>query len=155
VDVTSLVRPVVEDEGLELVEVGFARESGRQVLRVTVDRPGGIDLDTVSELSLNLSRRLDEADFGGGPYALEVSSPGIERKLSEPAHFARAIGQTVKVKVAAAGQRAEARTGTLVAADDEGIVLLVDGAEQRVGYTEIASASTVADWDAELKGSHT
>jgi ribosome maturation factor RimP len=156
VDVTSLVRPVIEDEGLELVEVGFARESGRRVLRVTVDRPGGVDLDAVSELSLKLSRRLDEVDFGGGPYALEVSSPGIERTLSEPAHFARATGQTVKVKTAAATGRSTAvRTGALVAADDEGIVLLVDGAEQRVGYREIASATTVVDWAAELKGSHT
>ena len=155
-DVTSLVRPVIEDEGLELVEVGFAHESGRRVLRVIVDRPGGVDLDAVSELSLRLSRRLDEVDFGGGPYALEVSSPGIERKLSDPAHFARATGQTVKVKTAATtGRPVAVLTGTLIAADDEGIVLLVDGAEERVGYTEIASASTVVDWDAELKGSHT
>jgi ribosome maturation factor RimP len=156
VDVTSLVRPVIEGEGLELVEVALAREAGRRVLRVTVDRPGGVDLDAVSELSTKLSKRLDEADVLSGPYALEVSSPGIERPLVEPAHFVRTTGRTVKVKtVTADGRPAGVRTGELRAADDEGIVLIVDGAEQRVGYREIASASTVVDWDAELKGSHT
>jgi len=155
-DAESLVRPVVEGEGFELVDVALARDDGRSVLRITVDRPDGLDLDTVSELSLTLSRLLDDVDFGTGPYALEVSSPGIERRLKNPAQFARATGELAKVKtVAEPGSRPAVHTGVLLQADDEGIVLLDGDQERRVAYGEIASASTVADWDAELKRSHT
>ncbi len=80
----TLVRPVIEGAGLELVEVAFRRESGRRVLRVVVDRDGGVDLDTIADLSEKVSRRLDLEGFAPGPYALEVSSPGIERTLRTP-----------------------------------------------------------------------
>ena len=154
-DAEALVRPVIEGEGFELVEVALTRDTGRSVLRVTVDRPGGLDLDTVSELSLKVSRQLDDVDFGTGPYALEVSSPGIERRLKDPAQFVRATGQMTKVKTVADPQNGPAvLTGVLLQADDEGIVLLDGAQEMRVAYGDIASASTVADWDAELKGSH-
>jgi ribosome maturation factor RimP len=154
-DAEALVRPLIEGEGFELVDIALTRETGRSVLRVTVDRPGGLDLDTVSELSLKVSRELDDVDFGTGPYALEVSSPGIERRLKDPAHFIRATGQMTKVKTVADLQTGPAvHTGVLLKADDEGIVLLDGAQERRVAYGDIASASTVADWDAELKGSH-
>ena len=114
-DAEALVRPVVEGEGLELVEVALTREAGRRLLRVTVDRPDGLDLDTVSELSLKLSRQLDDEDFGTGPYALEVSSPGIERPLKDPAHFIRATGQMTKVRTVADPQEGPAtHTGVLL-----------------------------------------
>ena len=155
-DAEALVRPVVEGEGLELVEVALTREAGRSLLRVTVDRPDGLDLDTVSELSQKLSRQLDEEDFGAGPYALEVSSPGIERPLKNQGHFVRALGEQVRIKTIAGAQEPSAvHTGELQSADDEGIVILAEGRELRIAYGEIASASTVADWGAELKGSHT
>jgi ribosome maturation factor RimP len=155
-DAESLVRPVVEAEGLELVEVALTREAGRRLLRVTVDRPDGLDLDTVSQLSLKLSRQLDDEDFGAGPYALEVSSPGIERPLRNPGHFARAVGGQVRVTTIAAAQEPSAvHTGALSAADDEGIELLVEGRTLRLAYGEIVSATTVVDWAAELKGNHT
>ena len=84
-DAETLVRPVIEGEGLELVDVTFGRESGRRILRITVDREGGVDLDTISQLSQKVSRRLDLEGFEPGPYALEVSTPGIERPLRRPA----------------------------------------------------------------------
>ena len=80
----TLVRPVIEGSGFELVDVAFRRESGRRVLRVVVDRDGGVDLDTLAELAEKVSRRLDVEGFAPGPYALEVSSPGIERSLKRP-----------------------------------------------------------------------
>jgi ribosome maturation factor RimP len=155
-DAESLVRPVIEGGGFELVDVALTRDAGRSVLRITVDRPDGLNLDTVSELSLTLSRLLDDVDFGTGPYALEVSSPGIERRLENPTHFARATGELTKVKTIAEPEgRPAVHTGVLLQADDEGIVLLEGDRELRVPYGEIASASTVADWDVELKRSHT
>jgi ribosome maturation factor RimP len=153
VDAEALVRPVVEGAGLELVEVVFRKEGGRHVLRVTIDRDGGVDLEGVSELSEKISRRLDLEDFGRARYELEVSSPGIERPLRTPAQFHRFVGTQVRVRTAAPIDGARSHTGALVAADDDGIVVAVDGAERRLAYADVASARTVVDWDAELKRS--
>jgi ribosome maturation factor RimP len=153
VDAEELVRAVVEAAGLELVEVAFRRESGRMVLRVTVDRPGGVDLDTISETSEKVSRRLDLEGFAPGPYALELSSPGLERALREPADFRRRVGFRVKVKTSELLEGSKVHEGELVSADGEEIVIVAAGGELRVPYDDIASARTVVDWDAELKRS--
>lgn len=150
-DAEELVRPVVEAAGLELVEVAFRRESGRRVLRVTVDRPGGVDLDTISATSEKVSRRLDLEGFAPGPYALELSSPGLERALHGPADFRRRLGHRVKVKTAEPLGGSKVHEGELVSADGDGIVIAAGGGELRVPYGDIASARTVVDWDAELR----
>ncbi len=152
-DAEALVRPGIEAEGLEIVEVVLTRESGRKVLRVVVDRDGGVDLDTLSELAQQASRALDAGGFDVGPYALEVSSPGIERPLTRPAHFNRVIGQRVKVRTTAPLAGSTTHRGTLRAADEEAITIATDSGEVRVPHTDVASARTVVDWDAELKRS--
>ena len=153
VDAEALVRPVIEGAGLELVEVVLQRENGRRILRVTVDRDGGVDLDTISELAEKVSRRLDLEGFAPGPYSLEVTSPGIERPLKRPEQFRRAIGSQVKVKTLAPLGGSRVHTGELVSADDQAIVVETAQGELRVRHADIASARTVADWDAELKRS--
>ncbi len=145
-DAEALVRPVVESAGLELWEVTFRKEGGRMVLRVAVDREGGVDLDTIAELSDRLSRRLDLEDFGRGRYELEVGSPGLERVLREPEQFRRSIGQIVKVKTVEPVEGSTVHRGELVSADAEAIVVATDGGEQRVPYANIASARTVFEW---------
>jgi ribosome maturation factor RimP len=152
-DAEELVRPAVEAMGLELVDVTFRRESGRKVLRVTIDRPDGVDLDTISETAERLSRRLDLERFEAGPYALEVTSPGIERPLRRPEEFARRIGDRVKVKTSESLGGSKVHEGELVSVDGEAIVVVAAGGELRVPFAAIASARTVADWAAELKGS--
>jgi ribosome maturation factor RimP len=149
----SLTRPVVEGSGLELVEVTFRRESGRKVLRVTVDRPGGVDLDTISETAERVSRRLDLERFETGPYALEVTSPGIERPLRRPEDFARRIGERVKVKTVEPVEGSKVHEGELVSTDGQAITIAAAGGELRVPLAAVASAKTVADWERELKGS--
>ena len=145
-DAEALVRPVVGSAGLELWEVTFRKEGGRMVLRVAVDREGGVDLDTIAELSDRLSRRLDLEDFGRGRYELEVSSPGLERPLRDPVQFRRSIGQLVKVKTVEPVEGSTVHRGELVSADAEAIVVAADGGEQRVPYANIASARTVFEW---------
>lgn len=154
-DVEPLVRPMIEADGLELVDATMMGGGRSQVLRITVDGPdGSVDLDQLADLSRRLSRHLDDEGFEPGPYALEVSSPGIERPLRRPEHFRRAVGSRVKVKTTVPVAGSSSHEGALRRADDEGIALEVAGGELRVPYVDIASARTVADWDTELKRSH-
>jgi ribosome maturation factor RimP len=147
VDAEPLVRPVIESEGLDLVDVTFGREGGRRILRLTVDKEGGVDLDTISQISQKVSRRLDLEGFEPGPYALEVTTPGIERPLRRPQDFRRAVGQRVRVKTNEAVLEGELR-----AAEDDEIRIGAPDDEHRVAIGEVAAAKTVVDWDAELKG---
>lgn len=146
-DAEPLVRPVIEGEGLELVDVTFGRESGRRILRLTVDKEGGVDLDTISQISQKVSRRLDLEGFEPGPYALEVTTPGIERSLRRPQDFRRAVGQRVRVRTGDGVLEGELR-----AAEDDEIRIAAPDDEHRVAIHEVAAATTVVDWDAELKG---
>ncbi|MET1011197.1 MAG: ribosome maturation factor RimP [Actinomycetota bacterium] len=145
-DAEALVRPVIEGEGLDLVDVTFGRESGRRILRVTVDRDGGIDLDTISQISQKVSRRLDLEGFEPGPYALEVSTPGIERPLRRPQDFRRAVGERVQVKT-----EDGVLVGELRAAEDDAIRIAAAEGEQLLSLEEVATAKTVVDWDEELR----
>lgn len=146
-DAETLVRPVVEGEGLELVDVTFGREAGRRILRLTVDRAGGVDLDTIAHVTEKVSRRLDLEGFESGPYALEVTTPGLERPLRRPTDFRRALGERVRVKTADGVVE-----GELLEVDDD-VVLVAEGDDRhRLALADVASARTVVDWDAELRG---
>lgn len=146
-DVEALVGPIVEAAGLEVWEVSFGRERGRRVLRVMVDREGGVDLDTIAEVSERLSRRLDLEGFAGeASYSLEVSSPGLERALRTARHFERSVGLQVRVKTVEEVDGRRAHEGALVSADAEAIVIASAGGELRVPYADVASARTVFTW---------
>ncbi len=151
VDAESLVRPVVEGAGFELFDVSFGGSGGTRTLRVTIDGDG-LDVDTIASLSDKIARRLDLEGFSDGRYELEVSSPGIERPLKTPAHYARAVGARVKVKTASPIDDAQVHEGVLLAADEGRIELDVDGTTRTIPVARIASARTVVDWSAELKG---
>jgi ribosome maturation factor RimP len=148
VDAETVVRPVVEGAGLELVDVTFAREAGRRVLRLTVDRDGGVDLDAISRVSEQVSRRLDLEGFEPGPYSLEVSTPGLERPLRGPRDFRRAVGERVRVRTAHGVIEGELRD-----ADDDEIRLATPTDERSIRLVDVASGRTVVDWEQELKRS--
>ena len=148
-DAEALVRPVIEGAGLEIVDVTFGRHGGRGLLRIVVDRDGGVDLDTIAAVSERISRRLDLEGFEPGPYALEVTTPGLERTLRRPQEFRRAVGEVVRVRTGEGIVE-----GELAAADDRELTVLGADGERRVPLGDVASARTVVDWEAELKGSH-
>jgi ribosome maturation factor RimP len=153
-DAEALVRPVVEGAGFELFDVTFGGGTdGRPTLRVTVDRDGGLDLNTIAALSDKIARRLDLESFGDGRYELEVSSPGIEHPLKTPTHYARAVGSRVKIKTDDAVDDAHIHEGVLVDVGGERLELDVDGVRRTIPLTAIRSGRTVADWSSELKGS--
>jgi ribosome maturation factor RimP len=140
--------PVVQASGLELVDVVVG---GSQV-QVTVDRPGGVDLDELARANQELSRALDRLDPFPGAYTLEVSSPGLERRLRTPAHYVRAIGETVSVRTHPGDSPLRRVRGVLSAADETGCT--IEGAEVpegsiRLGYDSIERARTVFEWGSE------
>jgi ribosome maturation factor RimP len=155
-EVETMIRPVIEGAGLELVHAEFHREAGRRVLRVTVERDpaeGPLDLDAVSQVSERISRRLDVEGFDppGGPYTLEVSSPGLERPLRSPRDFARHVGERVRVRTVEplAGSRTHA--GALVEASADGITVATDDGARRIPYEAVSSARTVFEWGGQPK----
>lgn len=148
-DAEALVRPVVEGAGLELVDVTWSGRGRSPLLRITVDRDGGVDLDTISAVSERVSRRLDLEGFEPGrPYQLEVTTPGLERPLRRPQDFRRAVGQRVRVRTDEGTIEGELRD-----VDEEVVRIAVPEGERPVHLTEIAAARTVVDWDQELKRS--
>jgi len=131
----AVIGPVVAAAGYDLEDVSLSRAGRRHVLRVLVDADGGITLDDVAVVSREISAALDAADESGsevlpGEYQLEVGSPGVDRPLTAPRHWRRNVGRLVVVR----GQ-----TGRIVAADDEGIVLDVDGTPREIPYAELGS----------------
>jgi ribosome maturation factor RimP len=94
----ALVEPVVAAEGIELVDLEFIREREGWILRVFIDKPGGVNLDDCSHVSRALDTALDVEDIIPHEYHLEVSSPGLNRPLKKAAHFEKAQGKRVKVK---------------------------------------------------------
>lgn len=128
-----LLSPVVEAAGCDLEDVSVAAAGRRSVVRVLVDRDGGVDLDAVAEISRLVSAALDDADTAepgllGGAYTLEVGSPGVSRPLTEPRHWRRNIGRLVIASLT----DGTSLTGRVAAADDERVVLVVDGAPRPV-----------------------
>lgn len=97
--VTALAEPVVAQEGCSLWAVEYAKEGGRWVLRVLIDRDGGVGTEHCEAVSRAIDPLLDEADPIEGTYTLEVSSAGLERPLKRPADFERCLGRTVLVRL--------------------------------------------------------
>jgi ribosome maturation factor RimP len=147
-DLAGALSPVLEARGLDLVDVEV---HGTQVT-VFVDREGGVGLDELGEATRDVSAALDALDPMPGRYTLSVSSPGLERRLRTPAHFARAVGETVTVRVDAGTADVRRITGTLESADDTGCTLAgpeVPGGQLRIDYERIERARTVFEWGPE------
>jgi ribosome maturation factor RimP len=145
-ELQQMVEPVVQAAGMELVEVTFRRERGGKVLRVLIDRDGGVDLQAISTVSERLSRRLDIEGFDPGPYSLEVSSPGVERPLTRPTDFKKRVGAKVKVKATEPIDGSRTFTGTISAADDEHVTITTAAGDIRLRHDQISTARTVFEW---------
>lgn len=137
--------PVFEDLGLSVYDVEMT--SGR--LLVAVDKPGGVDLDDIARCTRALSAVLDEQDPIEGRYTLEVSSPGLERRLRTPEHRRGAVGETVKCKARAGDGSTYRVTGRLDRVDDH--VMVIDTAEGlvEVPHDQATSVRTVFVWPPE------
>ena len=139
--VWEIAEPLVTHEGLEMVDVEFRRETRGMVLRLYLDREGGVSLDDLSRVSRQLGDLLDVHDAVPGPYTLEVSSPGINRRLRRPEHFRRYLGKRVRVRTASPVEGRRGFVGTLQSVEADGIVVDAGGRSQTIRFTEIAQAN--------------
>lgn len=144
--VRAAAEPVLSSLGLELVDVEVVGSGRARTLRLTVDREGGVDLDTLAQANRPVVDALDATEALSGPYTLELSSPGLERPLRRPAEFRRFVGTTISVKSHDVVAGARRHRGVLAEAGDDGIALEVDGEHRRFSYDAIASARTVFEW---------
>jgi ribosome maturation factor RimP len=147
--IAALVAPIVSDLKLDLYDLEF----NGGLLRVTVDTPpgsgGGVTLDQLSLLTRLVGRDLDHHDPIPGHYTLEVTSPGLERPLRTPAHFHKAIGRTVSIRLHAVAAAERRIQGLLIAADGDTATIRLDDAaktEQVVPLASIDRARTVFVW---------
>lgn len=140
----ELLEPVLNATGCELDDVVVVPAGRRSVVRVVVDRDGGISLDDVAAASRAVSTALDESDvLGDGPYVLEVSSPGVDRPLTEARHWRRAVGRRVRTSLRDGGPV----TGRVLRASDEGAEVDVDGTVRQVSLRDVVKATIEVEFD--------
>lgn len=125
-EVTDLVEPVVEDKGLELVDIEYRREPGGYVLRVIIFKEDGVTIDDCSKVSREVSQLLDVEDILDHGYNLEVSSPGLTRPLKSRRDFERNIGEKVKLTCTLEKGGTESVTGVIREVGDDSITLETD-----------------------------
>jgi ribosome maturation factor RimP len=144
--VRTAIEPAVDALGLALYDVELLGGPSARTLRVTVTRPGGVDLDAITATTQAVSPIVDAIDAPRGPFLLEVSSPGIERNLRTPAHYEGAVGECVSVKFhTESGPRRE--RGTLVEADgDHAVVETEAGVRVPIALRDVTQARTVFEW---------
>jgi len=141
-DLANQIAKIVQANGAKLYDTEIASEFDETIFRVYVTKDGGISLDDCANISNDLSPFLDVHPPVSGAYRLEVSSPGLERKLTKPEHFASAIGERVKLKVPGEDRL----KGILKSANDESIVIETKHGDEEYPYSQIAKAKTYVAW---------
>lgn len=141
----GVVEPYVAAEGVELDDIEVLG-SGRLV-RVVLDADEALGVDRIADISKGISRLIDADDPVSGAYTLEVTSPGLERKLRLPRHFVKSIGREVRIKTHTPIEGEKVHRGVLTAADDDGCTVDVDGTGRRIAYAEVSAARTVFVWE--------
>ena len=152
----EIAEPILKNEGLELLDVEYVSEGGRWILRMYIDKPGseekgkGVDLEDCQKATHAVETALDVAELVPHEYALEVSSPGIERPLTRPEHFQRYVGQKVHIKTYAPlfDPPRKSFSGKLVSFAQDVVEVEVEGAGSfKISRKDIAKAHLAAEWD--------
>jgi ribosome maturation factor RimP len=141
---TRVLGPVVSAAGFDLESVRVSTAGRRRLLRVVVDADGGPSLDDIALLSRSLSAELDSSGvMGEAAYTLEVSSPGVDRPLTEPRHWRRARGRLVRVPVSGGPGTV---TGRVLDAGGGGVTLDIDGKPHDFGYRELGAGQVQVEF---------
>jgi len=147
----QIAAPLAETEGMEILDIELRREGTRagRVLRLYLDKPGGPNMDDLSRMSRELSMLLDTHDVVEGAYTLEVSSPGINRPLKRPEHFAQYVGKKVRVRTRESIEGRKSFLGPLLEVSGDRITLSQDGARREIPFALIEKSNYEHDWSAE------
>ena len=130
--------------GLDIEALDVTPAGRRRLLRVAVDKDGGVTMDDVAEATKELSRLLDASDaMGEQPYTLEVTSPGIDRPLTLPRHWRRNAGRLVKVRT----QEGESVRGRITSSDDDAVRLDVDGTPRELLLAQVTKAHVEVEFN--------
>lgn len=141
-DIRQTIEKVVESLGASLYDIEVVSEFDETIFRIMITKQGGVNLDDCAQISRELSPFLDVNPPMENEYRLEVSSPGIERKLMNPKHFIQSIGEKVKLKIADVGQI----IGLLKDANEKEIAIEVNGETKTFAYPQINKARTYFEW---------
>lgn len=136
------IEMTVNSCGAQLYDIVTTKENDKNIYRIYITSKDGVSLDKCAEISRLISPILDVEEPMQGNYYLEVSSPGIERKLKKIEHFKASVGEKIKVKDIAT----EVYKGELLSADDENIVIKTELGDETVSYDSILSAATYFEW---------
>ncbi len=136
--VFDLALPLAAEQGIEIWDVTYAKEAGDWVLRVYIDKAGGVGIADCETFSRAFDPILDEADPIEGSYVFEVSSAGAERELKRPEHFARYLGSDVEVRLYRGVDGSKTWTGKLTAYADGGVTIDSGGTERHFDKAAVA-----------------
>ena len=148
--VWQLAAALAEGEGMEIVDIDFRHEGSRggRVLRLYLDKEGGPNMDDLSRVSRQLSELLDAQDTIDGAYTLEVSSPGINRPLKKPAHFARFVGKRIRVRTRDLIDGRRSFLGILGQVVEDSVILTQEGKRYQIPFSMIEKSNYEHDWSA-------
>lgn len=144
--VTNLIEPIINNIGYDLYDVAYVKEGKDYYLRITIDKPEGIDLNDCENVNNSINDILDEADYIKEQYFLEVSSPGLERVLKKDKHFLSQIGNTINVKLYKAINKQKEIQGILKEYNDNNIIIEVEENNIEIEKSNISVAKTVFEW---------
>ncbi|MBW2056031.1 MAG: ribosome maturation factor [Deltaproteobacteria bacterium] len=144
--VREIGEPIVRFEGMELVDVEYRREQRGRVLRLIIDREGGVTLDDCTSISREVEKNLDIEGIPPGPYTLEVSSPGLNRPLKGEADFRRFTNRRIKVRTAVPIEKRKTFTGKLVACHDGVLDIELEKGITRIPLDHIVKANLEYDF---------
>lgn len=144
--VRDLVSPTADELGYTLWDVEYVKEGADMILRITIDKPEGIDIEDCEKMSRAIDPIIDEADPIEVSYRMEVSSPGVERVLSRPEHFEMCMGEKVELKLYAPKDGQKQFVGILSGYENGDVTLTVGDENITFEKASVAKAATVFDW---------
>ena len=144
--VHALVGPILAEQRMELVELTCRPQGGQQLVRLLVDKIGGVTIRQCARVNQAVGQALEAANLIGASYMVEVSSPGLDRPLASKRDFERAIGEDVVVELSVGEGRTKQLQGMLLAVRHEAIVLKMPAGNMTAPFAEIRAAKKAIQW---------
>lgn len=139
--VEQILKPLLDERGMELVDIDFKSEGKSRLLRVFIDKEGGITVDDCADISRELSAVLDVNEIINSSYRLEISSPGLRRPLKKPADFLRFTGKKVKIRTFSPVSDRKTFVGELLGIEEGQVFVEVDGVKYTIPSEKISKAN--------------